>query len=213
MKVKSTGADDLRDRLLAAAGEVFAKRGYDGAGVQEIARRANLTTGAIYSRFRGKDDLLVEAIASMMPDEIDRLLSGLVDDDAASIIAQLGSHLVEDDSEPSLLLEAIVAGRREEALGAQLSVRLEEDRRRLEKLIDEGKAAGLVDPAFSTESLTTFCNAVSFGMLVTRALDRPMPDHADWDRLIARLVASIAPDGPATHSTPPDGGADQGDPR
>ena len=44
---------DVRRRLLVAATEVVAERGYDRAGVAEIARRAGLTTGAIYSRYRG----------------------------------------------------------------------------------------------------------------------------------------------------------------
>ena len=39
------------DLLIDAAAEVFAERGYDGAGVAEIARRAGVTTGAIYSRY------------------------------------------------------------------------------------------------------------------------------------------------------------------
>ena len=56
--------DPTRDRLLAAAAEVFAEKGYDRAGVQEIARRAGFTTGAIYGRFRGKADLLLAAIAA-----------------------------------------------------------------------------------------------------------------------------------------------------
>ena len=54
--------DPTRVRLVEAAAEVFAEKGYDGAGVQEIARRAGLTTGAIYGRFTGKAELLREAI-------------------------------------------------------------------------------------------------------------------------------------------------------
>jgi AcrR family transcriptional regulator len=59
--VESSG-DPLRDRLVAAAAEVFAEKGYDGAGVAEIAKRAGLTTGAIYGRFTGKAELLLAAI-------------------------------------------------------------------------------------------------------------------------------------------------------
>ena len=47
-----------RDRLLAAAVEVFVEQGYEGARLQDIARTAGLTTGAIYANFRGKDELL-----------------------------------------------------------------------------------------------------------------------------------------------------------
>ena len=38
------------DLLIKAAAEVFAERGYAVAGVAEIARRAGVTTGAIYRR-------------------------------------------------------------------------------------------------------------------------------------------------------------------
>lgn len=201
----SSAPDDARDRLIVAATEVFAERGYDGAGVQEIARRAGLTTGAIYGRFRGKDDLLLEAIDACVPEEIERLLSGQVDDDATAIIAQLGSHLVDSDpAHPaSVLLEAIVASQREDALAERLSIRLGDDRLRLVKLIDEAKAADLIDNNYDTDTLATFCNAVSFGMLVTKSLDRDLPDHRDWDHLIGALVVALAPASPDDHQGDP----------
>ena len=45
----SPADDPLGSRLLAAATAEFAERGYAGARVAEIARRAGVTTGAIYS--------------------------------------------------------------------------------------------------------------------------------------------------------------------
>ena len=67
--------DPTRDRLVAAAADVFADKGYDGAGVQEIARRAGFTTGAIYGRFRGKSELLLAAIEAQSDDEFDQLFA------------------------------------------------------------------------------------------------------------------------------------------
>jgi AcrR family transcriptional regulator len=46
-----------RDVLIAAATEVFAKRGYEGAALEEIAETAGFTRGAIYKHFDGKEDL------------------------------------------------------------------------------------------------------------------------------------------------------------
>ena len=66
--------ESTRDRLLKAATAVFSERGYDGAGVQEIARRAGLTTGAIYANFSGKAALLFEAIRGRSATELDDLL-------------------------------------------------------------------------------------------------------------------------------------------
>lgn len=44
-------------RLLDAAFEVFAERGFHGASIGEICDRAGLTTGAFYSNYRTKDEL------------------------------------------------------------------------------------------------------------------------------------------------------------
>jgi AcrR family transcriptional regulator len=49
-----------RHRLLEAADAVFATQGFRGASVEEIARRAGATTGALYSNFGGKEDLFLE---------------------------------------------------------------------------------------------------------------------------------------------------------
>jgi AcrR family transcriptional regulator len=46
-----------RDVLIAAATEVFAQRGYEGASLEEIAETAGFTRGAIYKNFAGKEDL------------------------------------------------------------------------------------------------------------------------------------------------------------
>lgn len=48
-----------RRRLIDAAETVFARRGFHGASVDEIAREAGATTGALYSNFSGKEDLFL----------------------------------------------------------------------------------------------------------------------------------------------------------
>ncbi len=50
-----------RERLLRAAVEACVEFGYDGATLADIARRAGVSTPAVYSHFSGKAALLVEA--------------------------------------------------------------------------------------------------------------------------------------------------------
>src|SRR3954454_4357294 len=50
---------EARDELLAAALEVFARRGYRDAGVDEIAAEAGYSKGALYWHFSGKEELLM----------------------------------------------------------------------------------------------------------------------------------------------------------
>lgn len=51
-----------RARLLEAAAEVFAQRGYHGARVEEIATAAGLTQGALYANFEGKEGLFLALV-------------------------------------------------------------------------------------------------------------------------------------------------------
>ena len=46
-----------RTELLDAASRVFARRGFHAATLEDLAREAGYTTGAIYSNFTGKDEL------------------------------------------------------------------------------------------------------------------------------------------------------------
>src|ERR1700737_3490334 len=50
---------NTRERLLDAARAVFARSGFHGASVEEIASEAGFSTGALYSNFDGKEDLFL----------------------------------------------------------------------------------------------------------------------------------------------------------
>jgi TetR/AcrR family transcriptional repressor of uid operon len=187
--------DDTRDRLLDAGAEVFAERGYERAGVAEIARRAGLTTGAIYSRYTGKAELLLDAIDLRTHDEIRRLLGG---DRAAgrgtAVLEALGAHLVDPAPDPGqdLLFEAFVAARRDPHVAAMLRRRIEDQDARLAKLVEEGKADGSIDPALATDAVVQFSHAVGLGFLLYRTIERELPSQADWNAVITRVVAAAA---------------------
>ncbi|MBI2704294.1 MAG: helix-turn-helix transcriptional regulator [Actinobacteria bacterium] len=189
-------SDDTATRLLAAAAEVFAEKGYDGAGVAEIARRAGLTTGAIYSRFSGKAELLAEAIRQCTPEEFDLLFAEHgFEGKARDILQTVGAHLVSREKSPlqAILLEAFVAARRDPELQGLLQRQFYERRSRLASLIEAGKGGGIIDPELDTESIVHFAHAVGLGFLLYDALGVSHPDPADWERVIAKVVRSIDP--------------------
>lgn len=55
---------ETRKALLEAAAAAFAEQGLNGAKLDDIAKRAGVTKGAIYSHFNGREDLLVKACRS-----------------------------------------------------------------------------------------------------------------------------------------------------
>jgi AcrR family transcriptional regulator len=186
--------DPIRQKLIAAAAEVFAEKGYEGAGVAEIARRAGYTTGAIYGRFSGKADLLLAAIESRSDSELDRLFNehhfeGKVTD----ILTTVGSHLVTDErmGNNALLLEAFVAARRDPEVRRLMQGCLDLRGDRLADLVAEAQATGAIDPALDREAVVRFCHAVGFGFLLFRAAEIDLPAPGPWEDLIARLVDAL----------------------
>ena len=198
MSLPEPAVDLTRERLVDAAARVFAEKGYDRAGVQEISRRAGMTTGAIYGRFTGKAELLQAAIESRTTDELDDLFaSHAFDGHATDILKVVGSHLVtptdSDPDEGALLLEAFVAARRDAEVRESLQKLLEERAQLLADLVETAKADGSVDADLDSDSIVTFCHAVGLGFLLFDAISHPLPEAPPWEQLISRLVAALAP--------------------
>lgn len=100
-----------RNALLDAAAHVVTETGLEAATVQDIAARAGLTTGAIYSIFGSKRDLLVAMVRRMFADLAYSEFEGLEDSDL-TLRELLSGHaqLVHDaftssETKSQLLLE------------------------------------------------------------------------------------------------------------
>ncbi len=56
---RSARRAETRARLLQAAAEVYALRGFSGATLDQVAAHANMTKGAVYDHFGSKENLLL----------------------------------------------------------------------------------------------------------------------------------------------------------
>ena len=63
-----------RDAVLAAAGRVFAKRGFHGASLDAIAEDAGVTRGAVYYNFADKEELFLELLDRRCAERTDELV-------------------------------------------------------------------------------------------------------------------------------------------
>jgi AcrR family transcriptional regulator len=193
--VTSTLPDSsTRDRLVAAAIEVFAEQGYEGARLQDIARAAGLTTGAVYANYRGKAELLFDAIGARAGAELDALLQGTSSVGARTVLERLGDRLPEPrEATPSLLVDAVAAARRDDDLAALLRERLGRRESVLGEVVVRAKHDGSFADTIATEAFARFCTMLATGALVLRGLGMEQPDPDDWHALIARLLDALAP--------------------
>lgn len=65
--------DSLPERLVGAAAQLFAEKGYENTSVQEIVTAAGVSKGAMYHYFAAKDDLLHEIYHRLLALQIERL--------------------------------------------------------------------------------------------------------------------------------------------
>lgn len=88
------GVEDLsaRDRILAAAEELFAQSGFDATSTSKIAERAEVPKGLVHYYFRRKPDLLA-ALVARLPDETVALDEVVVRGDVAESLRRLVAEL------------------------------------------------------------------------------------------------------------------------
>jgi TetR/AcrR family transcriptional repressor of nem operon len=61
MRVSREKAAENRERIIAVASTLLREKGFDGIGVAEIMKAADLTHGGFYGHFESKDDLAAQA--------------------------------------------------------------------------------------------------------------------------------------------------------
>lgn len=173
-----------RRRLIDAAESVFARSGFHGASVEEIAREAGATTGALYSNFAGKEDLFLalfeERIAADVGEYSEIVAAGATLEEQAR---GAGDHWMEilrerPDYFP-LLIEFWSYAIREPRLQERLAGRFAALRSASARVASEAAERwGLsADAAEAGEHLGLFINALGNGLALEKLVDpEAVPD-------------------------------------
>ena len=198
----TTGAGRTRDathRLLEAAVAALAEHGFEAATVAQIARRAGFTTGAIYARWPGKRDLIVDAVNHIAP-QCMKLPPDDTETPARETLSRVGRDLmsVQNVQARDVMLEALVSGRRDVSFRAAVSHSMQKEAARLSAIVSKGKAEGSIDPDLSTSAIVALYQALSLGL---RLIVSSQPEKRDvpveeWDALFARLIEAARPSAP-----------------
>lgn len=196
-----------RRRLIDAAESVFARSGYHGASVGEIAREAGATTGALYSNFAGKEDLFLalfeERIAADVGEYSEIVASGATLEDQARGAGDRWMEILRErpDYFP-LLIEFWSYAIREPQLRERLAARFAALRSGSAQVASEaakrwGLSAGAVEAG---EHLGLFINALGNGLALEKLVDPDsVPDsvYGEFLALIFRAFEALVREGKA----------------
>jgi AcrR family transcriptional regulator len=188
-----------RERMLAAARVAFARSGFHGASVEEIASEAGLSTGALYSNFEGKEDLFLV----LMEREIDKHASEVAEavranasvaERAAGGARQWMSTI---EREPELLLlfmEFWAYGVRDPAVRPKVAERFAQVRRTLTELITDGVRDFDLELALPAEQLAIAIDALADGIARQKLADPDaIPDELMGNVIGLLLAAATRP--------------------
>lgn len=97
-KTRAQAQAETRQRLLKAAATTFARKGYVGASLDEIADAAGYSVGAVYSNFSSKEQVFCELMSEHAADRVETVADALRcarDQPPGGSLGELGRLLID----------------------------------------------------------------------------------------------------------------------
>jgi AcrR family transcriptional regulator len=200
-RIPGVTAAETRERLLRAAADVFAERGYDGTRVADIASAAGVSNGALYAHFASKAQLLVGALQTHGRRLLAEAFAADPDRSVTDVLLLIGRWLPRRrDARGYLIVEALVAARRDEDVARPMRDYIGERGSMLAELVRFAQAGGELDPALSPGALAHFCLLLAMGSALITP-DLHAVGEEEWAALLARVVSGLAPAGLPAQTT------------
>jgi AcrR family transcriptional regulator len=201
-RIAGATAADTRERLLRAAADVFAERGYDGTRVADIAGAAGVSNGALYAHFGSKAELLVAALRAHGKRHLAEMVTADPGRPVTEALLAAGRALARcPDAGGYLIVEALVAARRDPDVARLMRDYTGERAGWLAGLVRGAQDNGELDGALSADAIAHFCMLLSMGSALFTPDSRDLGER-DWAALLTRIAAALAPPGPPSPTAP-----------
>jgi AcrR family transcriptional regulator len=185
-----------RQHLLDAAAIVFARNGFHGSTLDEVAATAGFSKGAVYSNFKSKDDLFV----ALLDDRIERqfaVVSEVLDTshDAAEQFPRIREIFRSDmfwgDEFATLWLEFVLYARRNPEAQRKLEASVQRSHARVQQLIEDEYATVGVSPSYPTSDLAEISLALFNGLGIDRLVNPSAVTEQMLDTTLAFLYDAM----------------------
>jgi AcrR family transcriptional regulator len=181
-----------REALVAAAANVFLRRGFQAASLREIAGEAGMTTGAIYSNFDGKADLFLAVLEEKLDPRLATMYEAARTAPLHGVGAQVGEefavYLKRRRRWLILLIEFWAQAARDPKLRPKFAQRHGRLRAAVGEVVAERAARLGYALPLPAGDLATLLIALTNGMAVERLADPAVPED-----LYARALDILLP--------------------
>ncbi len=188
-----------RAQLIATAAKVFARRGYNGASVEEIAEEAGYSHGAVYSNFEGKADLFLAVFEEYMAERVGELAetqAGLAEDAplearARALADQWMDRLDRDRESVALHMEFIAHADRDSELAGRFGARSAAMREAVALYISHYQEEAGVELALPADELALVLRALGIGLAVESLVSPDAVRHDLYGDFVELLVGLL----------------------
>jgi AcrR family transcriptional regulator len=164
-----------RTTLIAAAAEVFARRGFEGASLEEIAETAGFTRGAIYKTFGSKEELFFavsdDDFAARLQSFADKIGESAELAEPGELAAMWRQSVVGDRADLALNMEVRLYAMRNPEVTARFAEHQRTTRRALAQFIVDTAARMGLTPTVPAMTLAGVLEAASWGISESAAVD------------------------------------------
>lgn len=202
-RTRAQQADETKSRILAAAVELIETHGEAGMRVTDVASRAGVSVGTIYTHFVDRDELVsaarLEQFLGAVHLDVDSIANAVA---GATSPADLVHRLREVSRIASDPARAGNRWRRAEILGTarsrpQLAERIgasqHETNQTLAAIARAGQQRGVIDTAVDPMALGIMVQAFTFGLVLADIDSDSTLDPAAWLDVVTRFTTSITP--------------------
>ena len=184
----------MRQRLLDAALEVFASRGFERATLDQVAEAAGLTKGAIYSNFAGKDDLFFAVMSEQAlrrAEAVRTALAARPDQDGQQAARSIGRLLTEAFTQERewqlVFLDFWGRAVRDEAVLAQFLAHRRTLRAAIGESIQQAWERSPNTSGFTADEVVTLALALSNGLAIEDYIDPGVVAGDLFGRVLGQL--------------------------
>jgi AcrR family transcriptional regulator len=178
---KTTQSAKTREALLSECLCLFAERGFTSTSIDQIARAAGVTKGAMYWHFKSKDDLLraiLDRIRSQWQKVVHQPVSARRNPREQLVqLFDSYSELFRESPEICLFLQQVLLDQQNKGFSAQVAKVFSATARFVAEIIEDGKAAGVmrrdIDSSVASHLILGMLAGASQQALTTRALTLP----------------------------------------
>jgi AcrR family transcriptional regulator len=182
---------ESQDRLLAAAEEAFAKHGYDGARMIDIAKAAGSSIGSAYFRFKDKEALfggVVERFAEDARLKVAAFAAAGASGGSAALVRAFVSGTAALFFSHKGMFRAILE---RSAQYPRVFVPVIKARLELDAVLDAAIRQSGMTPGPELDLRIRVATQMVFGFLLNAVINPLAPAHADGDRAIGELGKAV----------------------